>query len=388
MEESGGNEGFKEGLEEEEVSLLAEEIINLSMKSAAITPGDKPMLICTVWTKKSFNPDSFRAQMKSIWKTKDDLELILKGQPWLFRKQLIIFDKLIRTTERSSIKLKPLRRGIFVSIEEQERVWIPFKYEKLPTFCFGCGRISHAFPSCEEVKPENRDKIRDDPSFSLALKAENSLIGKESLKLNAFSKKKKNQCSYTGKIEETREIEVQEGVFCDKRQNSDVESVGLGRQLTIQEEDRCAAEEDHERNDEQEGSISSDRKARWRRTNFARERGLYNEERIERKRKLFELGVGDYEEDHWPEDTAKRMKHKLQDIGGCQEASRPDAMKIICWNVRGLGNPRAVKRLRFLLKQNNPDMVFLMETKIDVKRMEGIRRKCGFVSRIDIGAEG
>ncbi|KAA3469953.1 reverse transcriptase [Gossypium australe] len=63
-------------------------------------------------------------------------------------------------------------------------------------------------------------------------------------------------------------------------------------------------------------------------------------------------------------------------------------MKIVCWNVRGLGNPRAVRRLRFLLKQHNPDMVFFMETKIEDKRMEGIRRRCGFVNGIDVGAEG
>ncbi|KAA3472766.1 LRR receptor-like serine/threonine-protein kinase FLS2 [Gossypium australe] len=69
-------------------------------------------------------------------------------------------------------------------------------------------------------------------------------------------------------------------------------------------------------------------------------------------------------------------------------ASRPDAMKIISWNVRGLGNPRAVRRLRFLLKEHNPDMVFFMETKVNDKRMEMIRRRSGFVNGIDVGAEG
>ncbi|MBA0787023.1 hypothetical protein Gotri_027698, partial [Gossypium trilobum] len=33
---------------------------------------------------------------------------------------------------------RPLRRGIFVSIGNANKFWIPFKYEKLPTFCFGC----------------------------------------------------------------------------------------------------------------------------------------------------------------------------------------------------------------------------------------------------------
>ncbi|KAA3474467.1 hypothetical protein EPI10_024756 [Gossypium australe] len=98
---------------------------------------------------------------------------------------------------------------------------------------------------------------------------------------------------------------------------------GLGRQLSIQGKGRSAAEEDHERIDEQDRSINSDRKARWRRTNFARERGLYNEERIERKRKRFELEVGDSAEDSWPEDTAKRMKYEMQDLQNKEELEFP-----------------------------------------------------------------
>ncbi|XP_052485248.1 uncharacterized protein LOC128040512 [Gossypium raimondii] len=63
-------------------------------------------------------------------------------------------------------------------------------------------------------------------------------------------------------------------------------------------------------------------------------------------------------------------------------------MKIIYWNVRGLGRPRAVRRLRFLLKQNNPQLVFFMETKVSGKRMEKIRRRCGFMNGIDVDATG
>ncbi|KAA3457419.1 reverse transcriptase [Gossypium australe] len=63
-------------------------------------------------------------------------------------------------------------------------------------------------------------------------------------------------------------------------------------------------------------------------------------------------------------------------------------MKLICWNVRGLGSPRAVQRLRHLVKQHNPHVVFLMETKLDQKRMERVRRNCGFMNGIEVGADG
>ncbi|PPD89404.1 hypothetical protein GOBAR_DD13655 [Gossypium barbadense] len=84
MTESGGNDGFGGN----EVSLLAEELIQLSVKSSMVEPNDKPTLICTIWTKKSYNPDSFKAQMKSIWKAKKKFEIQSVGQN-LF---LIVFE--------------------------------------------------------------------------------------------------------------------------------------------------------------------------------------------------------------------------------------------------------------------------------------------------------
>nr|KJB60578.1 hypothetical protein B456_009G313400 [Gossypium raimondii] len=136
--------------------------------------------------------------MKSIWKTKekfeiqlvgknlflitfeseDDLESVMEGQPWLFRKNLITFDRIFKPTTRDQITLvsspfwikigpclpvfdkkdllhavgvtfggvirseisgefcrlriqlnvqKPIRRGIFVSTGNGNKCWIPFK---------------------------------------------------------------------------------------------------------------------------------------------------------------------------------------------------------------------------------------------------------------------
>lgn len=36
---------------------------------------------------------------------------------------------------------KPLRRGGYITSLDGERIWITFKYERLPTICFICGRI-------------------------------------------------------------------------------------------------------------------------------------------------------------------------------------------------------------------------------------------------------
>jgi exonuclease III len=39
-------------------------------------------------------------------------------------------------------------------------------------------------------------------------------------------------------------------------------------------------------------------------------------------------------------------------------------MKIISWNCQGLGNPKTVRALRKLISTHQPDLLFLMETKL------------------------
>ncbi|MFQ6666871.1 hypothetical protein Gotur_033076 [Gossypium turneri] len=244
MGESGGD--VRE--QRDEISLLSEELMQLSVKGSKVVPDEKPTLICTIWTGKLYNPESFKAQMRSVWKTKkkfeiqlagqnlylivfeleEDLELIMEGRPWLFRKSLILFDRLTHSVERSKICLnstpvwlkigpclpefdkkdllhaigvtfggvirseisgewchlkinlnvqKPLRRGIFVSSDNRNQWWISFKYEKLPLFCFGCGRLGHGLPECSVLSTAEKNNIKGDPPYTMALKAESKFIG-------------------------------------------------------------------------------------------------------------------------------------------------------------------------------------------------------------------
>ena len=43
---------------------------------------------------------------------------------------------------------KPFRRGGNITNAEGERVWINFKYERLPTFCYICGILGHDDKHC------------------------------------------------------------------------------------------------------------------------------------------------------------------------------------------------------------------------------------------------
>ncbi|MBA0817919.1 hypothetical protein Gohar_021844 [Gossypium harknessii] len=214
----------------DEISLLAKELIQLTVKSSLVVLKSNLSLLCSVWLRKSYKPDSFHAQLRSIWKTRrkfeiqvvvqnlfqisfeeeNNLEMIMEDRPWLFRRQLIIFDKLKETTERSNIKLifspfwlkiglahqnlkvqldarKPLQRGIFITTDDQGKVWLPFKYKALSNFRFGCGCMGHVAKDCKEISNLEVEKKEDDLPYSLALKAESNLMENVTCKRKDFS---------------------------------------------------------------------------------------------------------------------------------------------------------------------------------------------------------
>ena len=50
-------------------------------------------------------------------------------------------------------------------------------------------------------------------------------------------------------------------------------------------------------------------------------------------------------------------------------------MSAIYWNYRGLGNPCTVKALQKVVLEEDPTLVFIIETKLVVLEMEDIKSK-------------
>ena len=50
-------------------------------------------------------------------------------------------------------------------------------------------------------------------------------------------------------------------------------------------------------------------------------------------------------------------------------------MSATTWNCRGLGNPQIVGTLQKTVLEEDPTLVFLMETKFNVEKMVDIKRK-------------
>ncbi|KAL9667899.1 hypothetical protein QQ045_002268 [Rhodiola kirilowii] len=66
----------------------------------------------------------------------------------------------------------------------------------------------------------------------------------------------------------------------------------------------------------------------------------------------------------------------------------PEAMITLCWNYRGLVQLRLVQSLSKMVRSHKPCMVALIETKVDYRRLEEIRRRLGFAKSFAVERVG
>ncbi|CAM8882672.1 unnamed protein product [Rhodiola kirilowii] len=63
-------------------------------------------------------------------------------------------------------------------------------------------------------------------------------------------------------------------------------------------------------------------------------------------------------------------------------------MKSLCWNCRGLGQPRLAHCLVDMVRSYKPQLVSLIETKMNEERVERIRRRLGFTHGLAVDCQG
>ncbi|MBA0568963.1 hypothetical protein Golob_006428 [Gossypium lobatum] len=82
-------------MEKDEIFLLKEELVQLSVKSFLVVPKENPSLLCS---------------------GEEDLKMNMEGHPWFFRQQLIIFYHLVCHVERSKIKTGLLHSPFWLKV--------------------------------------------------------------------------------------------------------------------------------------------------------------------------------------------------------------------------------------------------------------------------------
>ncbi|XP_024642377.1 uncharacterized protein [Medicago truncatula] len=132
---------------------------------------DRNLLILDTISSEE-QPSELDLHTVQFWVRIYDLPLKLRSD-LMARKLGDLVGKFLEVDQRDtnimgkSIRIKvdidlrnPLKRGIVLKYQKRS-LWIFFKYERLPNFCYKCGRIGHQMKECEEETGQDGEGYTD-----------------------------------------------------------------------------------------------------------------------------------------------------------------------------------------------------------------------------------
>ncbi|XP_058757456.1 uncharacterized protein LOC131630719 [Vicia villosa] len=298
-------------------------------------------------------------------------------------------DRFLRLKVTIDLKM-PLKRGTVVRFKDKNlRVF--FKYERLPTFCFVCGRLGHQLKDCEstgDLGDEGFEDIKEnDLLYGQWIRASplprvNEEVRKKDSNSSSCSKSLFNLSSGQSKCEARGKEKEGEG---EVEQHKDLGDQRKDNLITGNPSPAAAPTNflEIEAVAESFGAVDI--------SNVGAKKGETSKGKAIKKRS----GPGDNLRGNrvlrrrsgrlrqWREEEERKPgSHDLCPTittrGGVGRPTPPRTMKIVSWNCRGLGNPRAVRALLRLNRLENPDVLLVMESRLKYEEVSSLKIKSGF----------
>ncbi|KAL0012258.1 hypothetical protein SO802_007366 [Lithocarpus litseifolius] len=156
------------------------------------------VLVANLFTKRRVNVEALSRTLKSMWRFVQDFEVrdlasntvlllfthegdaqkVISQGPWSFDKYLIGLYQLSASESVDDAKVRisinieqPLCRGRYVELGGSDPHWISFQYERLPIFCYWCGRLNHDERDCKLWTDSGESLQKNDQQYGPWLRA-------------------------------------------------------------------------------------------------------------------------------------------------------------------------------------------------------------------------
>ncbi|KAL9685584.1 hypothetical protein QQ045_023035 [Rhodiola kirilowii] len=300
---------------------------------------------------------------------------LLMGEPVdVSKTSLVVHENLV---QKNFFRVRPIVDGCYVFEEdEDESLWVDFKYERLPKYCMKCARLTHDTSIC------SLKKVEGDGFLYAYLRAE---LNNKDYKTDVKRPQAQKAVGFKGPGSKIGGLAITE---CrgDFRTNACpegvVEASGMKRTMMTEYLNMDICGRDTLRDFENIGrKREGDQVALMK----AKKGKAISEEDIEG---YLNLNNQPYFLNQGPTDDFLLQDIVDAAVAACWSPAPPSAMKILVWNCRGLGSSSAVRALQELIRVYRPLVVGIVESKSSSSRCEVVRVKLGFDCCFAVPARG